>query len=58
MRMRDRVTLVKKDGSEIPDIRADVQPSMIFIDDESLPIEEGDHFARTLPNSRPESYLS
>lgn len=57
MLMEDRVTLVKGDGTEIPNILADVQPKMVFIDDESLPIQEGDRITRTLPNGRSESYL-
>jgi hypothetical protein len=57
MRKADRVTLVKKDGSEFPDIHADVQPKMIFIDDPKLPVEEGDHFAHTPPNGILASYL-
>ena len=57
MLKHELVTLLKKDGTEIPNIWADVQPRMIYIDVETLPVEEGDHFKRTLPNGRVESYL-
>ena len=52
-----RISLVKQDGTRINDIYAHVQPTMIFIDDASLPIEEGDRFLRRLPNGLEESYL-
>jgi hypothetical protein len=57
MLKNDRVTLVKKDGREFFDIRADVQPRMIFIDDPKLPVEEGDHFTHMPPNGILASYL-
>jgi hypothetical protein len=52
-----RLSLVKQDGTRINDIYAHVQPTMIFIDDASLPIEEGDRFLRRLPNGLAERYL-
>jgi hypothetical protein len=52
-----RISLVKQDGTRINDINAHVQPTMIFIDDASLPIEEGDRFLRRLPNGLEERYL-
>lgn len=55
--MRDKVSLVKKNGNKFNDIRADVQPEIIFIDDATLPIEEGDKLIRTLPNNLTESYI-
>ena len=55
--MRDKVSLIKEDGSRFDDIKANVQPDKIFIDDASLPIEEGDKLERTLPNNLVESYV-
>ena len=55
--MTDRVTLVKQDGREFKDIPANVQPKKIFIDDASIPVEEGDRLVRSLPNGLRESYL-
>lgn len=53
----DKVTLLKKNGSQITDVKAIVQSNEIFIDDGNLPIEEGDKFIRILPNGLSESYL-
>jgi hypothetical protein len=56
--MDHKVTLVKKDGREFPDIRGDVQAGKIFIDGEpELPIEEGDHFTHVQRNSILARYL-
>ena len=55
--MRDKVSLIKDDGRRFDDIKANVQPDKIFIDDASLPIEEGDKLIRTLPNNLVESYI-
>jgi hypothetical protein len=55
--MKDRVTLVKQDGTRFENIQAAVQPNMVFIDDPKLPIEEGDRFHRALPNGLTEVYL-
>jgi hypothetical protein len=55
--MDDRVALVKQDGTRHEDIPANVQPKKIFIDDASVPVEEGDRISRTLPNGLVESYL-
>lgn len=55
--MRDKVSIVKQDGRRFDDIRANVQQGIIFIDDASLPVEEGDRIKRTLPNGLIESYL-
>ena len=54
--MQDLVTLVKADGRRYPDIRAAVDPETIFIDDSSIPIEEGDFIERQLPNTLVETY--
>jgi hypothetical protein len=55
--MRDKVSLIKDDGSRFDDIKANVQQDKIFIDDASLPIEEADKLIRTLPNNLVESYI-
>ena len=56
--MDHKVTLVKKDGREFPDIEADVQSGKIFIDGEpELPVEEGDHFTHMQRNGILASYL-
>jgi hypothetical protein len=55
--MRDYVALVKKDGRRFPNVPASVQHGKIFIDDASLPVEEGDHIERELPNGLTERFL-
>lgn len=52
----DIVTLVKPDGTVIEKIKANVQPEMIFIYDNKLPLEEGDKIYRPLPNGLVEEY--
>jgi hypothetical protein len=52
-----RLSLVKQDGIRVNDINAHVQPTKIFIDDASLPIEEGDRLLRRWPNGLEERYL-
>lgn len=52
----DVVTLIKQDGTVIEKINANVQPNMIFIYDEKLPIEENDKIYRPLPNGLVEKY--
>lgn len=51
------VTIIKPDGRKFENIRANVQPTKIFIHDASLPIEEGDSISRNLPNGLNERYL-
>ena len=53
----DVVTLVKQDGTVIEKINANVQPNMIFIYDEKLPLEENDKIYRPLPNGLVENYV-
>ena len=55
--MNDRVALAKKNGERHEDIPALVDSKMIFLEDVTLPIEEGDRFERKLPNGIVESYL-
>jgi hypothetical protein len=55
--MEDVVTLVKGDGRRFERIDANVQPKMIFIDDAKIPVEEGDHIERRLPNGLLDQYL-
>ncbi len=53
---KDRVSLIKPNGEEIDDIRALVNSKTILIEDENLPIEEGDTILRKLPNGLFEKY--
>jgi hypothetical protein len=55
--MKDKLSLVKQGGDEFNDIIALVQPNLILVDDESLPIEEGDALLRKLPNGLIEKYI-
>ena len=55
--LRDKVSLIKDSSIRFDDIKANVQQGKIFIDDASLPIEEGDKLIRTLPNNLVESYI-
>lgn len=55
--MNDRVTLVKKDGRRFPDLPAAVQSSKILTLDPQVPIDDGDHFERSLPSGTVERYL-
>lgn len=54
--MTDTVSLVKRDGRRFEDIKASVQRDKIFIDDASIPVEEGDTYERTLPSNIVERY--
>jgi hypothetical protein len=54
--MRDKVTLIKKSGNRVENIRASVQRDKIFTNDPAIPIEDGDVFERTLPNGIVERY--
>ncbi len=55
--MRDKVTLVKKDGTVAKtDMKASVSNGRIITFDTSLAIETGDHFLRQLPNGSVEDY--
>ena len=54
--MRDQVTLIKKSGDRVENIRALVQRDKIFTNDPAIPIEDGDVFERTLPNGIVERY--
>jgi hypothetical protein len=56
--LRDKVTLVKKNGSKrFENIRASVQSTKIFTNyDPTIPIEDGDVFERTLTNGIVERY--
>jgi predicted nucleotide-binding protein len=44
----DILTLEKRDGRQIPGVRASVQTGLIIVPDATLPIEEGDFFTRSL----------
>lgn len=54
--MIDIVTLKKSNGEVYEGIKSSVQTDKIFIDDGSLPIEEGDHLIRKLKNGLSETY--
>ena len=54
--MKDTVTLVKRDSRRFENIRASVQRDKIFIDDASIPVEEGDTYERKLPSNIVERY--
>jgi hypothetical protein len=54
--MQDKVTLIKKSGNRVENIRASVQRDKIFTNDPAIPIEDGDVFERTLPNDIVEHY--
>lgn len=57
-RLNDLVTLVKADGTVVTeDIKAMVQPNMIFMEDDTLPIEPGDHLLHKLPSGLVADYL-
>lgn len=55
--LNDRVTLVKPDGTRIEAIRAMVHPEIVFVDDPSIPVEEGDKIERALPSGLTEVYV-
>jgi len=52
----DTIKLIKKDGSEIENIKAQVQPKYIFVYDVSICFDEGDIITRELPNKKVECY--
>jgi hypothetical protein len=54
--LTDTVSLVKQDGRRIDNIKAHVQPEKVFIDDTSLPFQEGDRILRELPSGQVEEY--
>lgn len=54
--MNDKVNLIKSNGQKYENIPANVQPSIIFIDDATIPIEEEDKLIRVLPNNLQEVY--
>ncbi len=54
--LTDTVTLIKPNGKKYEDIKASVQTKKIFINDATLPIEEGDIIERVLPNKLVENY--
>jgi len=54
--MTDMVSLIKKDGTKINDIKSSVQGSKIFIDRSDILIESGDLIHRSLSNGAEETY--
>lgn len=55
--MRDIISIVKSDGRIFENVKANVQPKLITIHDETLPLEEDDRIYRSLPNGLIEEYL-
>ncbi|MBL0937627.1 MAG: hypothetical protein IBJ03_01965 [Gemmatimonadaceae bacterium] len=55
--MNDIVALVKQDGTVFPNIKSVVSGSSIVFDDVQIPLEEGDHLERKLPNGLKETYV-
>ena len=54
---KEKLTLVKEDGTRIEDILGTITPECIVITDVSLPIQAGDKLFRTLPNAMIDAYL-
>jgi hypothetical protein len=54
--MRDNVDVLKKDGTRIPGLRANVQRSRIFMKAETLLVEAGDSIVRHTSNGLEETY--
>ena len=52
----DTIKLVKSDGRIIDNIKAQVQPKLIFVFDVSIRFDEEDIIIRELPNGKKESY--
>ena len=50
--LTDELTLVKPNGDRLEGIRASVQKDMVFVMDETLAVQEGDSFERSLPNGQ------
>jgi len=53
----DIISLIKPDGTVIEGIKANVQPTMIMIFDDKIPLEENDKIYRKLPSSLVEKYI-
>lgn len=53
----DIITIVKPNGEFFENIRANVQPEIIFIFDEKIPLEEDDKIYRKLPSGLVETYI-
>lgn len=54
--MVDIISIVKKDGTTINDVKASVEKNKIFINDVKTPIEDGDIAIRLLPSGIVEEY--
>ena len=48
----DELTLVKRNGDRLEGVHASVQKNKVLVIDETLPVQEGDCFERTLPNGQ------
>ena len=54
---KEKARLIKQDSSVIDGVEALFDSGMIFVDDASICIEDGDTFERTLPSGVKEQYL-
>ena len=52
----DRITLHKRDGTDVLDVPASVQGEKVYILQERFPVEEGDQLERSLPNGTTEFF--
>lgn len=52
----EKITLVKQNSDRFEDIEAMVQKGQIMTEDVKIPVEEGDHIIRKLPNGLTEKY--
>ncbi|MBW5840068.1 hypothetical protein [Yersinia enterocolitica] len=55
--MRDKLTLIKQDGTRTSGIKGSVQKKKIFIHRGDLHIEEGDEIEREMPGNSKETYI-
>lgn len=53
----DKITIVKPNGVIIENAKANVQPKIIFIYDEKIPLEEDDKIFRKIPSGLIETYI-
>lgn len=54
---KEKARLIKQDSSVIDNVEALFDSGIIFVDDASVCIEDGDTFERTLPNGIKEHYI-
>ena len=54
--LNSKINIIKNDGRTFNDIPADVQESIIFLEDVTIPIEKGDTIERKIPSGVCEKY--